>query len=195
MSLLVLLVSVLVSQAPPPRPAPFVTPHTPAEMKGKQAVIETTGGTLLIGLLADAAPDQVGCFIGLAREGACDGTTFHRMVRGGIIQGGDPISKDPAKRDLSGTGGLGVLRAEPGAETHTRGAGSSVILPGRPDSGGAQFFVCVGDQPALGGQHTVFARVVDGMATVEAIEGVRVEGEKPKTPVQVVRARVTRTDR
>jgi peptidyl-prolyl cis-trans isomerase B (cyclophilin B) len=105
---LVLLLSVLVPQAPPPGPAPFVTPLTPAEMNGKQAVIETTAGIIVIDLLADAAPDHVGYFIDLARQGACDGTTFHRMVRGGIIQGGDPISKDPAKRDLYGTGGLGV---------------------------------------------------------------------------------------
>lgn len=166
---LVLLLSVLVSQAQAPRPAPFVTPLAPADMKGKQAVVETTAGTFVVDLLADAAPNHVGYFIKLAREGAYDGTTFHRLVRGGIIQGGDPLSKDPAKRDLYGTGGLGVLKAELTAEKHTRGAVSSVILPGRPDSGGAQFFVCVVDQPALDGQYSVFGRVVEGLKVVQKI--------------------------
>jgi peptidyl-prolyl cis-trans isomerase B (cyclophilin B) len=167
MRTLLLLLSVLVSQAP--RPAPFVTPLTPADLQGKQALVETTAGTFVIDLLAGAAPNHVGYFIKLAREGAYNGTTFHRLVRGGIIQGGDPLSKDAAKRDLYGTGGLGVLKAEIGAETHTRGAVSSVILPGRPDSGGSQFFVCVVDQPALDGQYSVFGRVVEGLKVVQKI--------------------------
>ncbi len=164
-----LLLGLVAFQAQPPRPALFTTPLPAAEMKGKQAVIETTAGTIVVELLPDAAPNHVGYFIKLAREGAYDGTTFHRMVRGGIIQGGDPLSKDPSKRALYGTGGLGVLGAEISAEKHTRGAVSSVILPGRPDSGGAQFFICVVDQPALDGRYTVFGRVVEGMKVAEKI--------------------------
>jgi peptidyl-prolyl cis-trans isomerase B (cyclophilin B) len=120
-------------------------------------------------LLPDVAPNHVGYFIKLAREGAYAGTTFHRLIKYGIIQGGDPLSRDPAKRDAYGTGGLGVLKAEVGAEKHTRGAVSSVILPGKPDSGGSQFFICVVDQPVLDGHYTVFARVVEGMRVVERI--------------------------
>ncbi len=166
-----LLLGVLLSfgQAQAPKPAPFATPLTPAEMKSKQAVVETSMGTFVVDLLSDAAPNHVGYFIKLAREGAYNGTTFHRLVRGGIIQGGDPLSKDPAKRDLYGTGGLGVLKAEIGAEKHTRGAVSGVILPGRPDSGGSQFFVCVVDQPALDGQYSIFGRVVEGLKVVQKI--------------------------
>ena len=140
---------------PPPRPggqarsAPFKTPLTLAEMTNKQAVVNTTAGSFVIDLRPDLAPNHVGYFIKLAREGAYKGTTFHRVIRLGIIQGGDPLSKDPAKAKLYGTGGLGVLKAEIGSEPATRGAVAAVLQPGKPDSGGAQFFVCVTDQPAL----------------------------------------------
>jgi len=177
-----------------PAPAFFFATQTVAEMQGKQAVIETTAGRIVIDLLPDGAPNHVAYFIKLATEGAYAGTTFHRAVKYGIIQGGDPLSKDPAKRDLYGTGGLGVLKAEPGAGKHTRGAVSSVILPGRPDSGGAQFFICVVDQPALDGQYTVFARVVDGMAIVSRISEAPVD-EKGKIVDRIEIKSVTIRDR
>ncbi len=72
--------------------------------------------------------------------------------RQGIVQGGDPLSKDPSKVDAYGTGGLGVLRAERNAEKNTRGAVSAVVGGGNPDSGGTQFFICVADQPGLDGE-------------------------------------------
>jgi peptidylprolyl isomerase len=195
MNALLLLLGLWLPQAGVAKPAPFTTPLTPAETKDKQAVIETTAGTIVFDLLSEAAPNHVGYFIKLAREGAYVGTTFHRVIKYGIIQGGDPLSKDPARRDLYGTGGLGVLKAEVSAEKHTRGAVSSVILPGKPDSGGSQFFICVVDQPALDGQYSVFGRVVDGLPVVEAIEAVPVDGEKPKENIVIIRARVTRADR
>jgi cyclophilin family peptidyl-prolyl cis-trans isomerase len=165
--------------APSPRPAPFAAVLPAAELKDAQAVIDTTAGPIVIEFLPEAAPIHVSYFITLARDGAYVGTTFHRLIKYGIIQGGDPLSRDPARRDLYGTGGLGVLKAEASAEKHTRGAVSSVILPGKPDSGGAQFFICVVDQPALDGQYTVFARVVEGMAVVQAISEAPVD-EKGK---------------
>ena len=91
------------------------------------------------------------------------------MIKYGIVQGGDPLSKDPAKAKLYGTGGLGVLKAELNAEKETRGAVSAVIQPGKPDSAGAQFFVCVTDQAALDGKYTVFGRVSEGMDVVQKI--------------------------
>ncbi len=155
--------------ATPAAPAFFTTPLTPAELAGKQAVIETPKGRIVIDLLPEQAPHHVGHFIKLAAEGAYTGTTFHRLIRHGIIQGGDPLSKDPSKADLYGTGGLGVLRAEPGAGAHVRGAVSAVLVPGKRDSAGAQFFICVSPQPALDGQYTVFGRVVEGIAVVTRI--------------------------
>ncbi len=153
----------------------FATPLARAEMSNKEAAVETSAGTFVIQLLPDAAPNHVGYFIQLARDGTYAGTVFHRVVKYGIIQGGDPVSRDPDKRAQYGTGGLGLLRAEPNPERHTRGAVSAVILPGKPDSGGAQFFVCVVDQPALDGQYTVFGRVTDGMEVVERISEAPVD--------------------
>jgi peptidyl-prolyl cis-trans isomerase B (cyclophilin B) len=149
--------------------APFKTPLTTADMTNKQAVVNTTAGTFVIDLRPDLAPNHVGYFIKLARAGAYKGTTFHRVIKLGIIQGGDPLTRDPAKAKLYGTGGLGVLAAELGAEPHTRGAVSAVLQPSKPDSGGAQFFVCVTDQPSLTGKYTIFGRVSDGMDVVQKI--------------------------
>ena len=150
-------------------PAAFTTPLSVAEMTNKQGVVETDAGTFVIDLRPDLAPNHVGYFIKLAREGAFNKTTFHRVLRLGIIQGGDPLTRDPAKTKLYGTGGLGILKAEFSSEKHTRGAVSAVLQPGKPDSGGAQFFVCVSDQPSLDGQYTIFGRVAEGMDVVQKI--------------------------
>src|SRR5512133_1303445 len=88
----------------PATAAPFTTPFSAAEMASKQAVVNTSMGTIVIDLKPDLAPNHVGYFIKLAREHAYDGTTFHRLIRMAIIQGGDPLSKDPAKASLYGTG-------------------------------------------------------------------------------------------
>jgi peptidyl-prolyl cis-trans isomerase B (cyclophilin B) len=153
----------------PAAPAPFVTTMSVAEMTNKQAVVNTSAGTFVIDLRPDLAPNHVGYFIKLARDGAYNGTTFHRLIRYGIIQGGDPLSKDPAKVKEYGTGGLGVLKAELTGERAARGAVAAVIQPNRPDSAGAQFFICVTDQPALDGKYTIFGRVSEGMDVVEKI--------------------------
>jgi len=171
---LVVLAAVLTSpsmpsaQAPTPQ-APFTTTLTVGEMSAKQAVVATTAGTFVIDLRPDLAPNHVGYFIKLAKAGAYDGTIFHRVVRLGIIQGGDPLSKDAAKAKFYGTGGLGVLKAEISGEKHTRGAVSAVLQPGKPDSAGSQFFVSVTDQPALDGKYTIFGRVSDGIDVVQKI--------------------------
>jgi cyclophilin family peptidyl-prolyl cis-trans isomerase len=150
-------------------PARFRTTLTPEQMKGKQAVVQTPLGTFVIQLLPEAAPNHVGYVIDRARAGAYDGTTFHRAIKYGIIQGGDPLSKDPAKSAQYGTGGLGVLDAEVSAEKMTRGAVAAVLQPGKPHSAGSQFFIAVTDQRALDGQYTIFGRVVEGMEVVQKI--------------------------
>ena len=164
-----LLALLLVVQTTPARPAPFTTPLTPAQMASKQAVIETSMGTIVVDLLPAGAPNHVGYFMKLAGEGAYSGTAFHRVIRYGIIQGGDPLSKDPAKAAQYGTGGLNVLRPEFNAEPMTAGAVAAVLVPNQPNSAGAQFFICASDQPTLQGQYTVFGRVVDGLEVVQQI--------------------------
>ena len=160
-----------VPAAPKPeaKAGPYKTPLTLAQMTGKQAVVETTHGTFVVDLRPDLAPNHVGYFMKLAGEGAYARTLIHRIVKNGIIQGGDPLTKDPAKQAQYGTGGMGVLQAEHTAEPFERGSVGAAIRPGQPDSGGAQFFVCVSPQPALSGQVTQFGRVSDGMDVVEKI--------------------------
>ena len=138
-------------------------------MRNKQAVVTTSLGDIVIELLPDAAPDHVGYLMKLAEERAYDGTTFHRAILRGLIQGGDPLSKDPAKKAQYGTGGLGVLQFRANDLKHVRGAVSAVLRPGQPDSAGAQFFVCVSDQPTLDGQFTVFGQVVEGLEVAQQI--------------------------
>jgi len=171
----------------------FTSTLPPAELHGKQAVLETSYGTVVLDLLAEAAPNHVAHFVTRAREGAYDGTTFHRVIAMGIIQGGDPISKDPAQAAKYGTGGLGVLRFEPNAETHTRGAVSAVLVPGNRDSAGSQFFITITDQPALDGQYTVFARVVEGIAVAQKISLVAAENSVPAERIEIRRVTIRDT--
>jgi peptidyl-prolyl cis-trans isomerase B (cyclophilin B) len=141
----------------------------------KQAVVETSAGTFIIDLGPEAAPNQVAVFTKLVTEGAYDGTIFHRMVKYGMVQGGDPLSKDASKRALYGTGGLNLVKAEPRATKMTRGSVAAVLVPGKPDSAGAQFFIAVVDQPGLDGQYTVFGHVSDGLEIVQKISETPVD--------------------
>ena len=171
---------------PPAAPAPYTATLTLADMANKQAVVNTSAGSFVIDLKPELAPNHVGYFMKLAREGAYNGTVFHRIIRHGIVQGGDPLSRDPAKASLYGTGGLGVLKAEISNERATRGAVAAVIQPGKPDSAGAQFFVCVSDQPALDGQYTIFGHVSEGLDVVTKISEVEASGEgKPLSRVEI----------
>lgn len=173
-----------------PQAAPFVNPFSADELRNKQAVIETAMGTIVLDLLADAAPTHVAHFIKTAGDGEYDGTLFHRVIKHGIIQGGDPLTRDPAATARYGTGGLNRLEPEPNPEKHTRGAVSAVLIPNRPDSAGTQFFICIADQPALDGQYTVFARVVEGILVAQKISESPVD-DKGMPTERVPMTRVT----
>ncbi len=155
-----------------PKPATqalYTTTRAPEALRDKQVVLETDLGTIVLQLDAAAAPNHVGFVLDQAEAGAYDGTVFHRAVPLGIIQGGDPISRDPSKSAAYGTGGLHRLKREPNDRRHVRGAVSAVLVPNRPDSAGAQFFICLTDQPALDGQFTVFGEVVEGLEVADRI--------------------------
>ncbi len=175
---------------PPGRETFFTSTLTPADLQNKQAVLDTAHGVIVLDLLADAAPNHVAHFITRAREGAYDGTTFHRVIAMGIIQGGDPISKDPSQAAKYGTGGLGVLRFEANGEKHTRGAVSAVLVPGRRDSAGSQFFISVTDQPALDGQYTVFARVTEGIDVAQKMSTLPANASVPADRVEIKRVTI-----
>jgi len=174
----------------PPADTYFVNTLTPADIRNKQAVIETTAGTIVLDLLADGAPNHVAHFITRARQGTYDGTIFHRVIANGIIQGGDPLSKDPAQSARYGTGGMRELRFEANSEQMTRGAVAAVLAPNLPDSGGSQFFICISDQAALNGQYTVFARVAEGLNVAQKISQAEADNTIPKQRIVIMKVTI-----
>jgi len=164
-----------------------------AQAPPKQAVIETSAGTFIIDLTPEVAPNQTAYFSKLAADGAYDGTIFHRVVKYGMVQGGDPLTKDPAKRAQYGTGGLNVVKAEARAPKMTRGSVAAVTIPGRADSAGAQFFIVLADQPTLDNQYTVFGHVSDGMDVLQKISETPVD-DKGLATERVAIAHVTIRD-
>ena len=142
------------------------------------ATVTTDDGAFSITLRPDIAPRHVAHFVKVARAHGFDGTVFHRIVPRGIIQGGDPLSKDPKKKALYGTGGLGLLKAEFSSEPMKRGAVAAVLRPSSPNSAGNQFFICLSDQAALTGKFTIFGEVASGMDVVDAMGARPVTGDK-----------------
>ena len=138
------------------------------KMSETTATIETKFGTITLKFFPDVAPGHVQNFIDLAKKGFYDGTTFHRVIPGFMIQGGDPNSKNPDKRS-HGTGGPGyTIKAEFNNRPHKRGT-LSMARAMSPDSAGSQFFICVKDSSFLDRQYTVFGEVVSGMDVVDKI--------------------------
>ena len=138
-----------------------------------EAVITTPLGVIRFEFAPGKAPRHVDEFIARARKGYYDGSAFHRAVANGIIQGGDPLLKNPkTAKNLWGSGGLNLLKGEYSDMKHERGVVSTVRIPGKPDSDGAQFFICVSAQPPLDGQFSAFGRVTEGLAVVEKISRV-----------------------
>jgi cyclophilin family peptidyl-prolyl cis-trans isomerase len=142
------------------------------ELAKLQAVLETSLGQIVIEFYPDKAPMHVNYFARLVKSGFYDGTTFHRVILRGIVQGGDPLSIDPGKRALYGSGGLKKLKAEFNDTPHVRGTVSAVLLPGDPNSAGSQFFICVSDQPQLEGKFTAWGHVIEGMDLVDKISAI-----------------------
>src|SRR5262249_39680426 len=150
-----------------------------------EVVVETADGSFVIRLLGDLAPNYVRHFVKTARAGGFDGTTFHRIVPRGIIQGGDPLSKDPARKAPYGTGGLGLLKAEFSTRPMARGSVAAVLRPNQPDSAGNQFFVVLFDQPALTGKFTIFGEVISGMDVADRIADTPVVKETPEKRIVI----------
>lgn len=141
----------------------------------KQAVVETTAGTFVIDLDAAAAPLTTAYFMKTASSGGFAGTIFHKMIKYGIVQGGDPLTRDPAKRAQWGTGGLNAVKDEAKAAKMTRGSVAAVTIPGKADSAGQQFFIAIVDQPGLDGKYTVLGHVSDGIEVVQKISETPVD--------------------
>ena len=154
-----------------------------------EAVVTTDLGTFRFEFAPDNAPKHVDQFIRLARQGYYDGSGFFRVFANSLVQGGDPLLKDAkTPRHLWGTGGLSLLAAELSDMKHERGVVSTVSIPNKADSDGAQFFVCVAPQPALDGKYSAFGRVTEGMRVVEAISRVAVTPDQiAEKPVRITK--------
>ena len=158
------------------------------------AVIETTYGTIVIQLFPDVAPGHVDNFVRLANEGYYDGTTFHRVIPGFMIQGGDPNSKDD-DRSNDGQGGHSAngpntfVNAEFSQDlTHKRGI-LSMARAQDPNSAGSQFFIVVADSNFLDRQYSIFGEVIEGMDVADKI--VNVKKDSADNPLEKITMKVT----
>ena len=139
-------------------------------MSQPRAIIETRFGEIELELLSDLAPGHVKNFTDLAKKGFYDGTTFHRVIPGFMIQGGDPNTRDAkAARERHGTGGPGyTIKAEFNETPHQRGV-VSMARAQSPDSAGCQFFIVVKDSSFLDRQYTAFGRVTRGLEVADQV--------------------------
>jgi cyclophilin family peptidyl-prolyl cis-trans isomerase len=157
------------------------------KMAETRAVIDTKFGNIELKFFPDVAPIHVNNFIELAKKGFYDGTTFHRVIPGFMIQGGDPNSKNPDK-SKHGMGGPGyTIKAEFNDKPHKRGI-LSMARSANPDSAGSQFFICVADSFFLDKQYTVFGEVVSGMDVADKI--VNQPRDKRDNPLERVEMKV-----
>ncbi len=160
------------------------------KMAETKAVIETKFGNIELRFFPEVAPSHVNNFVELTKKGFYDGTTFHRVIPGFMIQGGDPNSKNPDK-STHGMGGPGyTVKAEFNDKPHKRGT-LSMARAANPDSAGSQFFICVADSPFLDRQYTVFGEVASGIEVVDKIVNQPRDGrdnpnERIETKVKVV---------
>ena len=149
------------------------------------AVISTTKGDLTLEFWPDVAPGHVENFKKLAKQGFYNGTAFHRIIKGFMIQGGCPNTK-PGGKGMPGTGGPGYqIKAEFNTKPHTRGV-LSMARSASPDSAGSQFFICHGDARFLDRQYTAFGQLVKGDEVLEAIATVPTSGPERSTPSERV---------
>ncbi|HET7221249.1 MAG TPA: peptidylprolyl isomerase, partial [Vicinamibacterales bacterium] len=180
--------SVTIRDTPPPEPEPFAT-ATAAELGTYRAVLDTAAGAITIELFADKAPEHVRNFLRLASAGVFDGMAFHRVRKGFVIQTGSLSSRGPLTSKQQKM--VRTLQPEFNDTTHVKGI-VSMARGDDPASANTSFFIVTGDAPSLDGKYTVFGRVVDGMAAVEAIEQSPVDGETPVARVELKSVRVVK---
>ena len=158
------------------------------------AVLDTQLGRIVFEFFPEVAPKHCEAFKALAHSGFYDGTTFHRVIPGFMIQGGDPNSKDD-DRSNDGMGNPGyTLPAEFNDKPHLRGT-VSMARTMDPNSAGSQFFICVASVPHLDRQYTVFGQVIEGLEVIDKIVAVpRDPADNPLEPVHMQKARVVKSD-
>lgn len=162
----------------------FSNPELPSD--APRVRIVTSKGTIVVGLYVDRAPNHAENFLRLCREGFYTGTKFHRVVRGSLIQGGDPnsVSGDPESWGAGGESGVLEAEIDPRLR-HFKGALGAWKGPGETRSHGSQFFLMTADQHQMDGQTVIFGRVLEGLPTIETIESGAVVGDRPQDPAVI----------
>jgi peptidyl-prolyl cis-trans isomerase B (cyclophilin B) len=191
------------SQETSPSPSPSMTPSPSPSASPAQkevAVIKTSEGEMVAEFWPDVAPNTVENFKKLARQGFYDGTAFHRIVKGFMIQGGDPLTKDPSKEARWGTGDPGYkVKAEFNAKLHEKGV-LSMARSADPDSAGSQFFVMLGRSPHLDRQYTAFGKLIKGedvltkIGETEVVMSAGGEKSKPTKRIEVESIKIVPAD-
>jgi peptidyl-prolyl cis-trans isomerase B (cyclophilin B) len=159
------------------------------------AIINTTEGEMVAEFWPDVAPKTVENFKTLAKKGFYDGTAFHRVIKGFMIQGGDPLTKDATKESVWGTGDPGYkIKAEFNKKSHVRGV-LSMARSNHPDSAGSQFFICHGDPKFLDGQYTTFGQLIKGDDVLEKIATAPTHpGDRPVKRMGVISVKIVPRD-
>jgi len=181
---------------PPPTPTPQPTPAAEPfdgasveKMSAQCVTLETEAGAIELKMLPEAAPETVRNFLNTVASGALDTTTFSRVVKNFVIQGGNLSTRETMTPDIAARSRR-TIKDEPNSIKHVRGI-VSMARPDTPDSATTNFFIIVSDASHLDGTFAAFARVTSGMEVADAINGAALEGEKPVVPVRLKRAAVS----
>lgn len=157
-----------------------------------QATLHTNKGDITIELAQEAAPNTVANFVKLAGEGFYNGTKFHRVIKGFMVQGGDPLTKDDTIEVRWGTGGPGYQFADEIHANNHNVAGTIAMANAGPNTNGSQFFINTADNNFLDTKHTVFGNVVAGVEVVAAIESAPVgPNDRPLEPMVINSVAIT----
>ncbi len=190
-----------VANAEEAKDAKTETPKSPTKQETNTvnaievAVIKTSEGTMVLECWPDVAPGHVENFKKLAKQGFYDGTCFHRVIKGFMIQGGDPNTKDESKQAQWGMGGPGYqIKAEFNDKPHVRGV-LSMARSQDPNSAGSQFFICHGDPRFLDKQYTAFGKLIKGDDVLEKIATTPTQpGDRPVKRVNVESIKIVPAD-
>jgi peptidyl-prolyl cis-trans isomerase B (cyclophilin B) len=177
---------VTIRDTPPPEPVPFSTEDA-AALARYRVVLDTSAGPITLELFPDRAPEHVRNFLRLAQSGVFDGTAFHRVVRGFVVQGGALNTRGPLTEKQQKY--VHTLQPEFNDTKHVKGI-ISMARGDDPASASTSFFIVTGDASSLDNKYTVFGRVVDGIAAVDAMDQAPVNGETPVTRIELKGVRI-----
>jgi peptidyl-prolyl cis-trans isomerase B (cyclophilin B) len=178
--------AIRIRDTPPPEPVPFAN-ETPGQLAQHRAVLETTLGSLTIRFTPGVAPEHVRHFLQLAQAGVFDGTAFHRVVRGFVVQTGALDTRGPLTDKQQKL--VHNLQPEFNGTNHVKGI-VSMARGDDPASATTSFFIVTAAAPTLDGKYTVFGRVIDGLDVLDRIESTPVSGESPTTRIDLIKVRI-----